>query len=288
MKKLALFLLLAFPLAAQTPQAAVTLLNAVTTTGASTGWANNGGSLWVYVVLHVTGAPTGCTFTVQTSTALASGYGTATAATDTGFAVNPFTCTGTNTDAVVGVYLPSDSVVGRYVRVNLSALSGGTTPTVTAKLYAFAAQKTLAQIAGTVTVSGTVTANQGTAGATAWPVSESPRTYASANAATASTVGASYVASQVAKASAANFFGITVYNSKSTAQFYMCFNATSLPANGATSITVPLSCAGTSTCSLNVGSVPINFSTGLTCGNSTTSPTLTTGAADSLFQVIYQ
>ena len=57
------------------------------------------------------------------------------------------------------------------LRVNVSAVSGGTTPTLAVNIAAYQQDQPVAG-GGTQPVSGTVTANQGTAGASAWLVSD--------------------------------------------------------------------------------------------------------------------
>lgn len=167
----------AVALTAQNPAYSNRQLSAVTTTTTGTAVDNSvvGRQLqfWVAVV-HVTGAPTGCTISIKTSTSTGGTFANVTAYTGTGFSANPFTCTGANTDAIIGVYCPSDANNCSAIEVDLTALSGGTSPTVTATLYGYNMPVTLAQIVGTVTVSGTVTANQGAAGS-AWPVNNTPQ-----------------------------------------------------------------------------------------------------------------
>lgn len=117
---------------------------------------------------------------------------------------------------------------------------------------------------------------------TAMPTTLKPS--ASATFALAPVASTAYEASRIFKASAGNLYGFIVYNSNASAQFILCFNATSLPANGTATVTTPLRCAATSTCSYSAGTIPRAFSTGIVCGNSSTSPTLTTGAADVFFE----
>jgi hypothetical protein len=284
------FLLMAIPLLAQQPAATVKLLNAVTAVGNGTPWVNNAGAQWLYAVIHVTGAPTGCSVIIQTATTTSGTYQSATASTASGFDSNPFTCTGTATDGIVGVYCPASIPTGRCatVRGRVATLSGGTSPTVTVTLYAFPVPQTITQLTGTLTV----TANQGTGAAnndSPWVVSlATPNTVTGSGGLSSYTSGASYVAS-LATSSGVNqlFYGFSVYNSAGASQFYLCFNSAALPANGTASVTTPVNCPSASTCSFSIGPIPIKtFTAGVVCANSSTSPTLTTGAADSFFQIL--
>ena len=94
-----------------------------------------------------------------------------------------------------------------------------------------------------------------------------------------------YEASHVGKASSGNLYGFCVYNSAGSTQYYMAFNAAALPANGTAPSIAPLAVASATTMCFTTGEYPVNFSTGIVVGNSTTAPTLTTGAADSWFSI---
>ncbi len=89
---------------------------------------------------------------------------------------------------------------------------------------------------------------------------------------------AAYVASLVVKAAAGNLVGFSGYNS-GPAQFIQVHNTTSLPANTAVPI-ITFAVSAASNFSWDSGSVAYPFATGITIANSTTGPTLTTGAAD--------
>lgn len=93
-------------------------------------------------------------------------------------------------------------------------------------------------------------------------------------------------ASHVAKAGLAWCFGFHVYNAKVAAQFVMLFDASALPADGATPEaywTVPAS----SQLDVSYGTLGRVFRQGIILCNSTTEPTKTLGAADCFFDVQY-
>ena len=105
--------------------------------------------------------------------------------------------------------------------------------------------------------------------------------------ATAGTTASStaYAASLVGKSSAGTLFAVSIYNSATFAQYYQLHDATALPSNGAAPKSViRIPAQGTGGWDFGLRGRP--FAAGIVIANSTTGPTLTTGAADSYFDAV--
>lgn len=171
-----------------------------------------------------------------------------------------------------------------YIRVRVSTtFTGGT---IAAAAFASAAPPT----AVTASQFGTWTTQPGnTANTTPWlntltPV-VSPLSSSSPNEATVSTA---YEASHVVKASAGVLYSLLCYNSKTSTQFLLTFNSTTVPADTAVTVTAPVPCPASWLCTLDFGNYGKYYSTGISWSNSSTSPTKTIGSSDMFCEPRYQ
>lgn len=95
-----------------------------------------------------------------------------------------------------------------------------------------------------------------------------------------------YEASSVTKASAGTVYGVTGYNSKTSAQFFQFFNSTTVPAD-ATAPVITVYVSAQSNFSIDFGVYGRRFSTGIAWSNSSTGATKTIGSADMFVDVNY-
>lgn len=95
-----------------------------------------------------------------------------------------------------------------------------------------------------------------------------------------------YEASSVTKASAGTVYGVTGYNSKTSAQFFQFFNSTTVPADTAVPVIV-IRVAALSNFSIDFGVYGRRFSTGIAWSNSSTGATKTIGSNDIFCDVNY-
>lgn len=95
-----------------------------------------------------------------------------------------------------------------------------------------------------------------------------------------------YEASHIIKAAGGKLFGLTIYNSKATAQFIQLHDAAALPIDTAIPV-VLIYAQATSSVSFDLGIFGRNFVNGIVVCNSSTGPTKTIGAADLFIDAQY-
>jgi len=120
-----------------------------------------------------------------------------------------------------------------------------------------------------VPISGTVTATAGVTGTLSNDTS------------------VAYEASSVTKASAGTVYGVTGYNSRTTAQFFQFFNSATVPADTSVPV-ITFTVAASSNFSVDFGVYGRYFSTGIAWANSSTGATKTIGANDVFCDVNYK
>jgi len=92
--------------------------------------------------------------------------------------------------------------------------------------------------------------------------------------------------SLLVKAGTGTLFGVSVFNSKASAQFVQLFDLAVLPADGAVP-TATFTVAASSNLGLYFGSVGRSFNAGILLCNSSTAATKTIGSADCFFDAQY-
>ena len=93
--------------------------------------------------------------------------------------------------------------------------------------------------------------------------------------------------SRLIKSGDGKLYGFTVFNSNAATRFILLYEATAVPSNGDTNFVAPFAVAATSTLLVSFGDVGRPFVNGCLLVNSTTSTSLTLGAADQWFDAQY-
>lgn len=121
---------------------------------------------------------------------------------------------------------------------------------------------------------------------TAFSVNAQPTPTGSSTQALSNDTSTAYESSSVTKASAGTVYGVTGYNSKTSAQFFQFFNSTTVPAD-ATVPVITVYVSAQSNFSIDFGVYGRRFSTGIAWSNSSTGATKTIGSADMFVDVNY-
>lgn len=149
---------------------------------------------------------------------------------------------------------------------------------VTIGAIEIAAAQTLATVTAVTAITNALPAGTNLLGITqSKDLPDASATYALTN-----ITSTAYEASHIIKASAGYLFMVTGYNSKTSAQFIMISNTTTVPADAQTPVVI-FTVAASSNFSFDLGKYGRYFSTGICIFNSSTAPTKTLASADCFF-----
>lgn len=140
---------------------------------------------------------------------------------------------------------------------------------------------TVTTVAAVTAITNALPAGTNTLGG-ALDVPDATATYASSNA-----DSTALEASHVVKGTPGVLYGLSGYNSKTSAQFIQVFNSTTVPADTTVPVILFLVQAG-SNFSYDTGRFGKSFATGIAVSNSSTAGTKTVGAADCWFNPIFK